>query len=262
MCKTRAMTIPGYMMLAFAFATGSVVGSFVTLVADRWPRGEDWVSSCSRCQSCGRRLRPAQMIPLISFAMQSGRCRWCGVPLPADLWLGELGGGVVAMLALSCGESGAAIAVLAVFGWALLLLALLDARHLWLPDAVTLPLCIAGLASAALLPAPPLPERILGAALGYASLELVRRTYCLLRGREGLGGGDPKLLAAIGAWLGATALPLIVLCAALLGLIWAGILTMRKTGIDNATPLPLGAFLAVTAICAMPFIYQSVQLVP
>jgi len=259
MCKTPAVTIPGFMMLVFAFATGSVVGSFVALVADRWPRGEDWVSARSHCQSCGQQLRPAQMIPLVSFAMQSGRCGWCGVALPADLWLGELGGGVVAALALNCGENPSAIAALAAFGWTLLLLALLDARHLWLPDDVTLPLCLAGLASAAVLPALALPDRMIGAAVGFASLELLRRAFRLLRGREGLGGGDPKLLAAIGAWLGAPALPMIVLCAALLGLGWAGILMIRKAGIDGTTPLPLGTLLAIAAVCAIPLLYPSVH---
>jgi leader peptidase (prepilin peptidase) / N-methyltransferase len=234
---------------------GTIVGSFLGLVADRWPRSESIIAARSRCTSCGERLRAWNLVPILSFCIQRARCSHCRAALPIDLLLAELGGGAVAMLALSCGESVPAIAALAVLGWALLLLALLDARHLWLPDAVTLPLGLAGLASAVVLPGLLLPDRLIGAAAGFASLELVRRAYRLLRGREGLGGGDPKLLAAIGAWLGAPALPMVVLCAALLGLGWAGILTMRKAVIDNTTPLPLGTFLALAAIAAMPFVY-------
>ncbi len=238
-----------------AAVIGMIIGSFLGLVADRWPRGESVIGAGSKCIACGMRLRPWHLVPVLSFLIQRARCSRCGAALSIDLLLAELGGGVVALLALHSGESVAAMAALAVLGWSLLLLALLDARHLWLPDALTVPLCLAGLASAAVLPALTLPERLVGAAAGFVSLELVRRAYRWLRGREGLGGGDPKLLAAIGAWLGAPALPMIVLCAALLGLGWAGLLVLRKAAIDGATPLPLGTLLALTAMAAVPLIY-------
>lgn len=251
------MMIPSAVLLAGLI--GTIVGSFLGLVADRWPRGESVVGTRSHCQSCGRQLRVWNLVPIASFCLQRARCSACRAALPIDLLVAECGGGVVAVLALTYGGSICGIGALAVFGWAFLLLAMLDARHFWLPDAITLPLGLAGLASVAVLPALTLPERLIGAAAGFASLELVRRVYRLLRGREGLGGGDPKLLAAIGAWLGAPALPMIVLCAAVLGLGWAGILAMRKTLIDDKTPLPLGTFLALAAVAAIPFVYRSIN---
>jgi leader peptidase (prepilin peptidase)/N-methyltransferase len=244
----------------FAGLIGTIAGSFIGLVADRWPRGESIAAGRSHCTACQHQLHALQLIPIVSFCVQRARCRHCRAALPIDLLLAEIGGGGAAMLALACGESWPGMAALALFGWALVLLALLDARQLWLPDAVTIPLCLAGLASAAVLPALSLPERGTGAAAGFLSLEVLRRAYRWLRGREGLGGGDPKLLAAIGAWLGAPALPIIVLSAALLGLGWAGVLHFRKAGINQTTQLPLGTLLAFAAFCAVPFVYPAINL--
>jgi leader peptidase (prepilin peptidase)/N-methyltransferase len=244
------------LQIALTVATcllGSVIGSFVALVADRWPRGEDVVVAPSQCRACGRRLRPANLVPVVSYCLQRGRCASCGASLPLDLLLAELGGAGIALVALIHAPDLSAInlagtAALAMFGWALLLLALLDARHFWLPDAITLPLALAGLAAAAILPEPTLPARLAGAALGYGALEALRRAYRALRGREGLGGGDAKLLAAVGAWLGAAALPGVVLGAALLGLAWAGLEHLRKRPAGGTAPIPLGTTLAISAL--------------
>ena len=144
---------------------------------------------------------------------------------------------------------------LAGFGASLLLLALLDARHLWLPDAVTLPLGLVGLGleAAGLVPGPSFTARLAGAVLGFGALEGLRRGYRALRGREGLGGGDPKLLGAIGAWLGISALPGIVLVAALLGLGWAGLEALRGRPAGGAVPIPLGVGLAAAALLWLAF---------
>ena len=239
---------------------GTIVGSLIGLIADRWPRGESIVAGRSHCSSCKRPLQWLELIPIISFCILRARCRHCRAVLPIDLLLAEIGCGGAAILALACGDGFPAIAALALLGWTLILVALLDARHLWLPDAITLPLCVAGVASAAVLPALLLPERVICAAAGFLSLEVLRRADRWLRGREGIGGGDPKLLAAIGAWLGGSALPLIVLGAAITGLVWAGVLYALKADIDQTTPLPLGTFLALSALCAMPFVYPAINL--
>jgi len=236
------------MQQIFAFITGSIVGSFLVLVADRWPRGEDWVGTPSHCTACGHRLGPAQMIPMVSYVLQAGRCVWCRVALPAHLWLGELGGGIVAVLAVTRSGGMAGTAALALFGWALVLLALLDARHLWLPDRVTLPLIVLGLGVESALPWPDLSQRVLGCALGWAALEGLRRGYRWLRGREGLGGGDPKLLAAIGAWLGISALPEVVLIAAIAGLGWATVQAARGRPAGGTAPIAFGTMLALAAL--------------
>jgi leader peptidase (prepilin peptidase)/N-methyltransferase len=244
-------------MLASCFL-GSVTGSFIALVADRWPRGEDIVLAPSQCRACGQRLRPVNLVPVLSYCLQRGRCVRCRAALPADLLLAELGGAGIAGLAFTratglAGSNLPEMAALALFGWALLLLALLDARHLWLPDAITLPLALSGLAAAAILPEPPLVARVAGAALGYVALEGLRRAYRAWRGHEGLGRGDAKLLAAIGAWLGAAALPGVVFVAALLGLAWAGLERLRGRPAGGPVPIPLGTSLALSALLWLAF---------
>lgn len=128
------------------------------------------------------------------------------------------------------------------FWWVLLVLAILDARHFWLPDRLTLFLAVAGLALAGLLWGLALEHRLIGMAAGYATLWLIAACYRLARGRDGLGGGDSKLLGAIGAWLGWMALPVVVLIAAAIGL---SIALVKRQGRSNA--LPFGAFLAAGA---------------
>jgi leader peptidase (prepilin peptidase)/N-methyltransferase len=135
----------------------------------------------------------------------------------------------------------------AVFGWWLLILAALDVEHHWLPDALTLPLVPAGLAVAWFEIGPPLLDRAAGALAGGLTLWLIALAYRALRGGEGLGGGDPKLLAAIGAWIGLFSLPFVLLGAGLLGLASIGAMAMRGVKVDAATRLPLGALLAVAA---------------
>ncbi len=160
-------------------------------------------------------------------------------------FVAALGVGIVALVnfpdallvALAC----------AVMGWLLLLLAALDLRHLWLPDWLTGPLGLSGLVANLGGIGPGIAAAVIGAVAGFASLALVAAGYRRARGREGLGGGDPKLLAAIGAWTGWEALPVIVLGAALLGLLCALILTIAGRGRYASLRLPLGAFLAVVA---------------
>jgi leader peptidase (prepilin peptidase)/N-methyltransferase len=135
----------------------------------------------------------------------------------------------------------------AVFGWMLLALALLDAEHFWLPDALTLPLLGLGLGASFLVPQPWLGDRLIGAAAGYAMLALIALAYAAVRRRKGLGGGDPKLLAAIGAWLGWQALPFVLLAASLGGLGWAGVSALRGKPMSGQDRLPLGTLMALAA---------------
>lgn len=243
-----------------AAGVGSVVGSFVALVADRWPRGEDVVAAPSRCVSCGRRLGPRNLVPIVSFCLQRGKCTWCRARLPIDLLLAEVAGAAIALVVVAHAADGAGMLALAGLCGALLLLALLDARHLWLPDAITLPLALAGLATGpgalTLVNGPTLIERLAGAVLGFGALEALRRGYRALRGREGMGGGDPKLLGAIGAWLGLAPLPAVLLGAALLGLGWAGLQALRGRLAGGEAPIPLGTALSVSALLWLAFSNQ------
>lgn len=131
------------------------------------------------------------------------------------------------------------------FGWSLLALAWIDWRQLRLPDALTLPLLAAGLAAAVPEGADALLSGVIGALAGYAALRLVGEGYLRLRGREGLGQGDAKLLAAGGAWLGWEALPWVVLLAAFLGLVLAALQCVRGAALTRETAVPFGPPLAL-----------------
>lgn len=240
------------LILSAGFVVGASLGSFLALVADRWPRGEAIVMGRSCCRGCGRRLPSTELVPVASYLLQRGRCRHCDVRIGPEALAAELGGGVVAALALACAATPAGALALALMGWTLLLLALLDWQWLWLPDRLTLPLLAGGLALSPVLPAHGLADRAAGAAFGFAALALVRAGYRALRGREGMGAGDAKLLAAIGAWLGLASLPFVVLGAALGGLALAALFMVRRRDDIATMRLPLGTFLAVAAVVLMP----------
>lgn len=226
-------------------ALGLVAGSFVGALATRWPRGESVARGRSRCDACGRTLHPLELVPLLSFVVRRGRCRACGAPIAPDHLWAELGGAAVgasaALLAPSLAPSWPTALAAALLGWTLLALALIDARHLWLPDRLTLPLLATGLALAATGRGPPLTQAALTAAVAYLLLELLRHGFRRLRGREGLGGGDSKLFAALGAWLGAEPLVWTLLAASIAGLLWAAL--RGRAALHR--PLPLGTLLAV-----------------
>jgi len=230
----------------FSALAGPVVGSFVGLVSIRLPVGESWITGRSRCAGCGRKLEAVDLAPLLSYAVFKGRCRSCGVSIPwrypaietACLAIGVLSG---------LGQSGPEAFATALLGWWLLLIALLDAEHFWLPDILTVPLGLAGLGvTIGLLGRPPAPY-VIGAVVGYVALVLVSRGYAAIRRREGLGGGDPRLLGAIGAWVGWEALPSVLIWACAAGLSVAIARGVTRRRLDLATPLPFGVFLAIGA---------------
>ena len=240
---------------------GLIAGSFIAAASLRWPQGRSVLRGRSACDSCAAPLGPAELVPVLSFAIQRGRCRRCGARIDPRHLVVELAGGLVGAVALAAHPwpLGAASAV---FGWWLLLIALLDLEHQWLPLRLTLPLLPAGLAVAAAGLGPPLPERALAAAIGWAGLWAIAALYRLARGREGLGGGDPPLLGALGAWIGAWNLPALLLGAGLLGL--AAILLMRLRGeaVTATSRLPLGTLMALAAwpIWLIAAFTQSIQL--
>lgn len=198
---------------------GAIAGSFFSTLVVRWPQGRG-LGGRSRCDGCGRTLRWFELLPLASGPLAWGRCRTCGIAIARDHAAIEwgcavIGGGAFWLLP---GLAGAGWAVL---GWLLLTLAALDARHFWLPDRLTVPLGVLGLSIGGLTTGVALIDRAIGAAAGFASLWGIGAVYRQLRGRDGLGGGDAKLLGGIGAWLGWQALPFVLLTASLSGLIAA-----------------------------------------
>lgn len=227
---------------------GALVGSYCATILLRWPQGEGAAFGRSRCDSCAAPLGPGALVPIVSYLRQRGRCTRCGARIPRDHLRIELGAAAIGGLSglLFAAQLGAALAT-AAFGWILLSLAAFDLRHFWLPDRLTLPLAALGLLVNGLLAGPGLASALIGAAAGFIGLQLAAWTYRAIRGREGLGGGDPKLLGAIGAWVGWQALPLTLFAAAMLGLGAAALLGLRGGSLAATTRLPFGAALAAAA---------------
>lgn len=238
--------LPQWIWPIWLAVAGAIVGSFLATIVIRWPEGRGVTVGRSACDSCGRTLGAVELVPLLSALAQRGRCSACGAAIDRRHWQIELGCALIGGLAgyIAPGVVGVAGAV---FGWLLLTLAALDIAVLWLPDVLTGALALAGLAAGALGVAPPLEERVIGGIAGFASLWLIARLYRAFRGREGLGGGDPKLLGAIGLWLGWRLLPAVVSLAALVGLGLALFAHLRGRALPGDVKLPFGAFLAIAA---------------
>lgn len=243
------MTDPGSgLILILSFAVlGLIAGSFLGLLSVRLPLDEPFVTSRSRCRQCGRTLAPQDLIPLVSHVAARGRCRGCSAPVSIRYPLMEICGAAIGIWAASSQPTLAGAALTALLGWQLLLIAVIDAEHQWLPDELTLPLLAAGIASAAILPDLALRESLIGAAAGFASLWGLSQAYRRLRGREGLGGGDPRLFGAIGAYVGWAGLPSVLVWASVAGLslVFARHLTGRA--VSGSDRLAFGVFLSAGA---------------
>lgn len=225
---------------------GAIFGSFTGALVARWPEQRSVLIGRSHCEGCGKTLGAFELVPIFSWFIQRGRCRSCGAAIGGDALAIELiaaGIGGIAIIAQP-GWPGVAIAL---FGWMLLPLAWLDARHFWLPDRLSLAFALVGLAIALLGFPPTLTDRLVGGVAGFGLLWLIGYGYRRLRGREGLGGGDPKLLGAIGLWLGWQALPLVLLLASFAGLVSAAVMALRGRAITSDRHFPLGTLMAVAA---------------
>ncbi len=220
------------------------IGSFLGLVIVRLPLGSPIARGRSRCDACGAPLRARDLVPVLSWLATGGHCRYCRRPLGWFYPGVELAALAVALVAVLI-DGGRDVWVDCVLGWWLLALGWIDLRTWLLPDALTLPLIIAGLAASVALDPDQLTQRALGAALGYLSLAAIAALYRALRGREGLGGGDAKLLAASGAWLGVATLPEVILLAAIAALAAAAGLRLSGVRLGRHSPLPFGPFLAL-----------------
>jgi leader peptidase (prepilin peptidase) / N-methyltransferase len=219
------------------------IGSFLGVVVRRLPAGRPIVAGRSHCESCGAALRLRDLVPIASWLAARGRCRVCGQPLGWFYPGIELAAATVAIAAVIA-DGGPQTWLDCLFGWWLLTLGWIDLRCWLLPDVLTLPLVVAGLVVAVCLDPASLTACAGGAALGYLGLRLVGWLYRLLRGGEGIGQGDAKLLAASGAWLGAAALPQVILLAASTALVAALGLRLAGVRLGARSALPFGPFLA------------------
>jgi leader peptidase (prepilin peptidase)/N-methyltransferase len=231
---------------ALAFILGAAIGSFLATILVRWPQGRSVVAGRSACDKCGTTLEARDLVPILSWSLAKGRCRRCGARIDRRHLAAEAGAAMVAIAAIFAHPMPLA-GVTAIFGWWLFLLAALDVEHEWLPDRLTWTLLAAGLAAAWGGFGPALESRLIGAAAGFAFLFAIAFLYRTLRGREGLGGGDPKLFAALGAWLGWTQLPFVLVGAGLLGLAALLVRRLRGGAVAATDRLPLGALMALAA---------------
>jgi leader peptidase (prepilin peptidase) / N-methyltransferase len=223
---------------------GPIVGSFLYALVLRYPELTGFAVGRSACPACGGRIAARDLVPLVSWVLLKGRCRACAARIGWQYPAVEIAAAGLALWAAT-EMSGWLLWASCGLGWTLLALALVDLRCSRLPDPLTLPLLLAGLAVTALAWPTELADHLLGAVFGYAGLAAIGWLYRALRGREGLGLGDAKLLAAGGAWLSWQALPSVVLIAAALALaVVLGTGLARRMPLSAATRVPFGPYLA------------------
>jgi leader peptidase (prepilin peptidase) / N-methyltransferase len=261
------------------FLLGLMIGSFLNVVIYRLPimLDREWRAQASdlmgepssrparftlatprsACPACKAPITALQNIPVISWLVLRGCCAACKAPISKRYPLVELATGLLSAWVAWHFGFGAPAACALVVTWTLIALTGIDVDHQLLPDSITLPLLWAGLLAAVLIgprPGVSLPvspqDAIIGAAAGYLSLWLVFHAFRLVTGKEGMGYGDFKLFAALGAWLGWKLLPLVILVSAATGAL-LGILMIVLRGRDRAAPMPFGPYLAAAGWLAM-----------
>jgi leader peptidase (prepilin peptidase)/N-methyltransferase len=239
-----------YQLISFVIL-GAIWGSFVAALCSRWPFGEQISNGRSRCDVCQTTLAPKDLVPIFSFALLRGKCRYCRQSIGVGALYTELISAAIGLLAILLVPSESALAM-AVFGWLLLPLIILDYQRLWLPNRLVIALAGVGTVGGYfLLPDSIWTDRVIGGVLGFLSLEAIRQGFRKIRSEEGMGGGDPKLFGAIGIWLGWQLLPMTLLLACLIGFVHVTKAYVRY----GALPLrlPFGTFLSVAAFLLAAF---------
>jgi leader peptidase (prepilin peptidase)/N-methyltransferase len=251
-----------------------MVGSFLNVVIYRLPvmMERDWKTQCrellseckcpepnnsaekqepfnlmvpaSRCPHCNHKIKPWENIPIISYLFLRGKCAGCKAPISLRYPIIELITGLVsAFMVYTFGANWVGLAAL-VLGWALIALIMIDIDTQLLPDDITLPLLWLGLIANSFGLFTSLSSAVWGAIAGYLALWSVYQLFKLLTGKEGMGYGDFKLLAALGAWMGWQMLPQIILLSSLVGAV-IGISMILLRGHDKNIPIPYGPYLAI-----------------
>ena len=271
-------TLPWFLYLAVVLF-GLCVGSFLNVVIYRLPKMMEaqWRAECaalageeppagdamnlvlprSRCPSCGTQITALQNVPVVSWLVLRGKCAACRAPISFRYPAIEIAAGALAaLMAWRFGYSTALVGAL-VFAWALLALTFIDLDTQLLPDDITLPLMWAGILANLFGTFTDLRSAVLGAVGGYMLLWLVYWGFRLIAKKEGMGYGDFKLLAALGAWVGWQVLPFIVVVSAGVGAVVGGlVLWLSKRGME--TRIPFGPYLALGGLAALLYGRQAV----
>lgn len=240
------MTLDIYFAIS-AFILGAVVGSFLNVCICRLPRDESIVSPPSHCPNCSCGIRWYDNIPLISYLLLRGKCRGCGTRISPQYPLVELLNGLLTLaLFLRFGPTFSFL-VLFLFCSALVVITFIDLEHQIIPDEISLPGILLGFLFSFFMPGHTWLNSVIGILLGGGSLLLVASGYHWLTGKEGMGGGDIKLLAMMGAFLGWKAIPFIIFASSLVGSV-IGISLMLIKKKDSKLAIPFGPYLAFAAI--------------
>ncbi len=237
---------PKVFVQAVAFLLGLVLGSFLNVVIARLPRGESVVSPPSRCPRCKARIQPWDNIPVLSYLLLRGRCRKCKRVISWRYPVVELLSGLLLLLLVRRVESPFLLVPQAAFLLSLLAIAWIDLDTQTIPDVVTIPGVGLGLAASLFSP-PGIAGALLGALCGGVSLWLVGALYERATGVPGMGGGDVKLAAMMGAFLGVGGVFGAIFLASLAGSAFGVLLIARGKG-SRRTAIPFGTFLAPAAI--------------
>jgi leader peptidase (prepilin peptidase)/N-methyltransferase len=267
-----ALQATPFLFVVIATLLGLVVGSFLNVLIYRLPvmMERDWQHQCaelrgepvaalerfnllaprSRCPSCGHLITAVENIPVLSWLALRGRCSACKSRVSVRYPVVEIMGGVFSgYAAWHFGASVAAIGAI-VFCWTMISLAFIDIDTQLLPDSITMPLLWAGLLLNSAGVYVDLRSAVIGAAAGYLALWSVYWLFKIVTGKEGMGYGDFKLLAAIGAWLGWKMLPAVILLSSVVGAV-VGIGLILALGRDRNVPIPFGPYLAGGGLIAL-----------
>jgi len=234
------------MIQVVAVLLGLMLGSFLNVVIARLPRGQSIVSPPSRCPRCKKRIQPWDNIPVLSYVLLRGRCRHCKKPISWRYPAVEILSGALLWILVRRVENPVTLVPQALFLLALLAVAWIDLDTQTIPDALTIPGVGLGLAASLFSP-PGIAGAVLGALCGGASLWLVGAAYEKTTGVPGMGGGDVKLAAMMGAFLGVGGVFGAIFLASLAGSVFGGILIAKGKG-SRRTAIPFGTFLAPAAI--------------
>lgn len=260
-------------LVACALLLGLVIGSFLNVLINRLPimLDRDWTTQSremlslppepagatynlllphSECPHCAHKIRAWENIPVVSYLMLRGKCSSCRAKISLRYPLVELATGILSAFVVYHFGLGWEAAAFLVLTWGLLAMSLIDADHQLLPDVLVLPLLWLGLIVNGQSLFTSLYDALWGAVAGYLSLWLVYWAFKLITGKEGMGYGDFKLLAMLGAWGGWQILPLTILLSSLVGAV-LGVLMLRMRNAQTSTPIPFGPYLAIAGWIAL-----------